>query len=145
MLTCGGSFTALLGCGKKLYSVYELATKIVAYRASPSCPLALGTLRDYLCTYRAPRAPVTAAVVVANLGSPLYVYTGPANYFPSGGYYADGTRLTVYCVTLYGQRRSVYAGGPSDTGWSRLTNGWFVPRIALHLAPGQAPVKVPQC
>ena len=141
---CGATFSKFLGCSRRAYGVVGTARKILAFRASAACPKALQhVLADYVCSSRVPPAPRSVFVTVTNNGVPLGAYTGPSTFYRFAGTYPAGMRLPVSCVALFGQSMSL--GGRADAGWSRLTNGLFVPRVSLVLVPGQYTNTVPYC
>lgn len=127
---CWGTYSKLLGCAGKAYKGYTTYEKIKAFQADTSCPSSLGSLAVYLCRTQPPPAQRAVTTVVANGGRSVRVHTGPGTAFWQAGYYPAGTRLGVVCVALGGEMMRT-PDGVLDTGWSRLTNGYFVPRAAL--------------
>ncbi|CUR58737.1 exported hypothetical protein [metagenome] len=128
---CGVSFSKFLSCSRKAYNAYETTIKVQDFRASPSCPSVLADmLAEYLCTYRVPPAPRSVWAVVDNAGYNLTTHTGPSTDYPSPGVYRSGTRLPVVCVAAFGELMTF--AGTSSMRWSRLTNGLFVPWVALR-------------
>lgn len=128
--SCGVSFSKFLGCTSKVYNAYDTTQKILAFRTSTACPMSLAGLVDYLCSPRVPQAPRSVGVIVGNGGYPLGAYSGPSRFYTYGGTYASGTRLSVVCVARFGQTMNF--DGASSPYWSRLSNGWFLPWIALQ-------------
>lgn len=127
---CGTSFSKFLGCSSKVYNAYDTTTKIQQFRTSSVCPSTLAGLIDYLCSPRVPPAPRSVLVTVDNNGYALETFTGPSRHYTFRGTYPAGTRLAVVCVARFGQ--IIYFNGSSSAYWSRLTNGLFVPWIALE-------------